>query len=707
MDLRRASVLVVNLCLSFAVAPLGAAHAQARSEALPLTRVRLYETGVGYFERHGRIRDATRLPVPRTHLDDALKTLVILGGDAEGGLESVRFDSLLTGQLGRALARLPTEPEQALDFEDFARSLVGADVVIETAGQRYAGRLLQIVDASTSSLERCLPGAVVETRGARDSGANADAGGSPCVLRKQGVALLLTPKGALRRFALSEVDGLRAARRADADRLRDAFASAAGSARDAHQLEVRGPLGGEVTLGYIAEAPLWRTTYRLVLAASGSQLQAWALLHNDGAEDWSQVRVELVNGQPDSFLFPLTAPRYAERRLVTPEAELPSVPQLLSTGPDELWDSGDEGGGYGYGGLGLRGRGAGSGGAAVVSGAATNESSLLSIGDLAQFAQAQGVESGALFRYTVPKPVDLVAHSSLLVPLLQHPVDARRLSYLAVDAKVATSALLLANDTPQTLPAGTVAVFEDGGFGGESALDRLKPAERQLLPYGVDLDVTRKPGRTSTRERRRAVRFAGGQLVEHYERARESRFELHNRSAVARTAFVALDVVNNAKVERADAVSVLSDGATGALYELAASTRRTVDLRVVEGLKRSHGLAKLGAGLLSRMARDEDLPATERQLLGAAQQKLEAAERARRRSRWLGARIALFEDKAKRERESLPIVAKADAERGKKLAAELVSTERAIAECKRALAETDPAAPLAAARAVLRRLGSQ
>ena len=49
---------------------------------LPLRSVRLYETGIGYFERAGTLGSrATVLPVPAGHIDDALKTLVVLSRD--------------------------------------------------------------------------------------------------------------------------------------------------------------------------------------------------------------------------------------------------------------------------------------------------------------------------------------------------------------------------------------------------------------------------------------------------------------------------------------------------------------------------------------------------------------------------------------------------------------------------------------------------
>jgi hypothetical protein len=60
--------------------------------SLPLERVRLYEIGVGYFERVGAVGDATvTLPVPASHLDVALKTLVIFSGDGPARVGGVEF----------------------------------------------------------------------------------------------------------------------------------------------------------------------------------------------------------------------------------------------------------------------------------------------------------------------------------------------------------------------------------------------------------------------------------------------------------------------------------------------------------------------------------------------------------------------------------------------------------------------------------------
>src|SRR5262245_53564539 len=94
-----------------------AALAAPKTAPLPLTRVRLYETGVGYFERSGNVPGGdTALPVPAGHLDDALKTLVVIGGDVK--VSSVAFASSVSEDMARELAGLPSEGQKPLGFSE-------------------------------------------------------------------------------------------------------------------------------------------------------------------------------------------------------------------------------------------------------------------------------------------------------------------------------------------------------------------------------------------------------------------------------------------------------------------------------------------------------------------------------------------------------------------------------------------------------------
>jgi hypothetical protein len=191
------------------------------------------------------------------------------------------------------------------------------------------------------------------------------------------------------------------------------------------------------------------------------------------------------------------------------------------------------------------------------------------------------------------------------------------------------------------------------------------------------------------------LRYERGTLVEHFVRLQQRDYALRNRSQSERSVQLALDVVNNAKIEHADAVVVLDGGAVSAQFRVAGESVRRVRLLVSEGLERRLELHELGAARLRAIAADRNLAPPARAILDSlARQKRLLAE------------IALLQPKAERARNSLPAVAKADPERGRALAAELVRTEARIAECERARAELDPERWLAAAKLALAQLNA-
>ena len=114
---------------------------------LPLRTLRLYETGVGYFERSGALTssDVTSLPVPAGHIDDALKTLVVLDRNGKSTVHGVEFGSSISRGMARALAGLPTEGDAPLGFEQLVLGLRGSGVEVRTRAMVYRGRLVDLV----------------------------------------------------------------------------------------------------------------------------------------------------------------------------------------------------------------------------------------------------------------------------------------------------------------------------------------------------------------------------------------------------------------------------------------------------------------------------------------------------------------------------------------------------------------------------------
>ena len=67
---------------------------------------------------------------------------------------------------------------------------------------------------------------------------------------------------------------------------------------------------------YLLEAPIWKTSYRLVLKEDQKPfLQGWATVENATEEDWNNVRLSLSSGRPISFRMDLYTPLYVPRPL--------------------------------------------------------------------------------------------------------------------------------------------------------------------------------------------------------------------------------------------------------------------------------------------------------------------------------------------------------------------------------------------------------
>ena len=612
----------------------GSATPLSSSPILPLRTLRLYETGVGYFERSGELAgDRASLPVPAGHLDDALKTLVVLGPDGKSTVQGVEFGSSVSRGMARALAGLPADGDEPLGFQQLLSGLKGAGVEVHARGGTHTGRIVDVVEASEDGVAVKDAAAATEAQG--DSRAHDKA--------RALTLLVLTDHGAIVRIPAAEVDSVRPLDPSYSMRLGSALDAlstrGAQSERSLHVLAHEGR-SGPITLGYVAETPVWRTTYRLVLDGTGKSgvLQGWALLHNDTDEDWRGVRVELANGRPDSFLFPLAAPRYARRPLVTPDDQLATVPQLMGTTVDAIW--GDQlGDSSGAGGLGLSGTGYGGGGSGegigmgkigtLGHGSGSGGSSLLEVGNLASAAPAAGIEAGALFVYTLPGPVDLHAHDSTLVPFAQQRVDAAAIAWVDSPGTPARSAVRFVNSTSQTLPAGTIAVFADGGFAGESALARLKPGERRFITYGMDLDVElrRVDGRATEEPKRLVWEKAARRLEEHYLRTSDFTYAIENRSGRPRSVILAMSLDRNATLTGPDLVD-FDAAASRPLAVFAVDARKSEDRRAhaVEGLVRTTAFASLTATRLTEIAAAASLEAPDRAAAAEAAARLHEAE---------------------------------------------------------------------------------
>ncbi len=272
---------------------------------LPVRKVVLYKNGMGYFEHLGPVRgaQAVEISLPRTQLNDVLKSLTVLDL-GRGMVTGVTYDS--SAPLDRRLAELPIDLDSAQGTVGLLNQLRGAAVEIKAPGGSVTGKIV---------------GAELRTRSA----------GAGTIVQYVQITLL-SSGGELRLIDLESAGSLRFTEpelAADMARYMELLNTT--HRRDIRKLHIQTAGSGERQLyvSYTSEAPVWKTTYRVVLDPKQKPLlQGWAIVDNTTPVDWLDVTLSLVAGAPVSFIQNLSQPVYARRPVVPLPEGFQVSPQL-------------------------------------------------------------------------------------------------------------------------------------------------------------------------------------------------------------------------------------------------------------------------------------------------------------------------------------------------------------------------------------------
>jgi hypothetical protein len=295
--------LLVVLALPAGAAAQGPA---AQLDVLPVRKVVLYKNGMGYFEHRGEIAARQRvveIALPSAQLDDVLKSLTVID-PAQGRIGSVTYDS--AAPLDRRLAELPVRADSTQGLADLLNRLRGAEVEIRAAGAPIRGRLM---------------GAEVRRQKVGEY-----------TTRESVEATLFTAQGELRIVEMTSASALRVLKKELASEVAHYLELLDSShERDLRRLRIDtlGEGARMLQISYTAEAPVWKTTYRLVLGEGRKPfLQGWAIVDNTTPTDWSGVAISLVTGAPVSFVHALSQPLYGRRPVVPVAQGAQAAPQI-------------------------------------------------------------------------------------------------------------------------------------------------------------------------------------------------------------------------------------------------------------------------------------------------------------------------------------------------------------------------------------------
>jgi len=324
----------------------------------------------------------------------------------------------------------------------------------------------------------------------------------------------------------------------------------------------------DLRVGYVAETPLWKPSYRLVLNGAGkAQLQVWGIVQNHSGEDWVNVELALVAGAPIAFESTLGTPVTPTRPIVSDAGEVisavptsmttykeeapmaPPSPAMAGAAPDaeraEMDEaSAEDAKGYGA--------------AASSAPAAPQKSRVASARGVAMGKKAAAptplmapsaprnlnalasvaAQTGAT-RYEVGTRVTIPNESATMVMLLNEAVPGEAVFLFAPDGGVPDSSVhpfrvvRFVNSGKGLLEGGPIAVFEKGAFLGQGVMESLSPESKATVPFAIQRSLTVNQNTNWSQEGARVSKIEAGRLYIERDQVRLTNYEIKNGSQEA------------------------------------------------------------------------------------------------------------------------------------------------------------------------------
>lgn len=266
----------------------------------------------------------------------------------------------------------------------------------------------------------------------------------------------------------------------------------------------------DLAVGYIAEAPVWRPSYRLVLNKNDVRLQVWGIVQNLSGEDWNDTRLTVVADAPLALQTQLETPVIPGRPIlvdgnqviaVVPQSEtslaeappqpappasvaaemddVASAPMAKSEAVSEKKMGRQE--------LTRKKHVSGAVAARPTPMAAAAPSRTRNLAALAAVAV-----TGGATRYELPQPVTVPNGSATMLLLLDKEVPGESSFLFAPDSGVPDSAshpfrvARFTNQTGGLLERGPLAFFGEGGFLGQGVIEGLPAGASTTVPFALE-----------------------------------------------------------------------------------------------------------------------------------------------------------------------------------------------------------------------------
>ncbi len=564
-----------------------------QSVSLPIKQVVLFNSGVGYFGRTGEVEGEARvdLTFPESDINDLLKSMTLQDFN-NGHISAVSYDS--HEPVDRTLA-------------SFAIDLNGAPTLANVLGQARGEQVEVVMNTTVTTQPGTIKGTILGTEIQKVPVGTAQL---DCT-----VLNVSTTEGfrAVKMMDVQRVRFLNPVLEAELKRALDTLALSHDSQKKAVSIQFSGEGKRKVKVGYVIEAPVWKTSYRLVLDADKKPyLQGWAIVENPTDEDWTGVKMGLVSGRPISFKMDLYNPLYVTRPTVEPE--------LFASLRPPAYDGGfaRQQNGQVLGMMGGSPRPTGSSGMPADPRGKRDDARKAAVEEVEKLADrsfdklkksvtalereeisnivqqqmnGRGIESAATaaklgdsFQYGIKHPVNLARQKSALLPIISDDIEGTRVSIYnpAVQAKHPLLGFRFKNSTKATLPQGPITVFDANVYAGDSRIQDTSAGDERLLAYAIDLGTEVIPQNTANSGNIVSVKATKG-IVRTTRRQREEKvYKISNKSDTDRVLVIEHPNRTNQQFKLVETAKPVEETAGLFRFETKVAAKQSAEYKVME-----------------------------------------------------------------------------------------------------------------------------
>lgn len=485
---------------------IGAAADPAKNfsaDDIPLKKVMLYSSGVAHYVHEGTVAGSGNIALlfSPAQINDVLKSLVVM----DPGAKSLAVNYQSEDTLRKTLESLKIDLSAATTLYDILKAQKGAEVELFTPHQ-ITGKILSVDKNSSKETDAFF--------------------------------ISLAAKDGIHIITFSDIQSFTFTDKKRNEDLNTALALILdASAKNRKKLDIKIDAQGErkIALSYVMEAPVWKASYRLDMGTDKAAFQAWAIVDNSTDLDWKNITLTLTTGRPVGFTQNLYAPYYTYR---------PEVPLAIAQAAEaETFDSANKEVQYRS--------------AAPMPLAASpapmmerkaykyaeeeyNNEDEENASDYFENQVSTG-NAGEMFAFTPSKPVTLERQRSMMIPLTLASLPAEKYSVFSsipynerVNPKFCIS---IENTSGLKLPAGPITVLDGGEYAGDALLEFLPEAEKRLIAYGDDIEVTGSKRGDSTRTIE-TVKMTDGVMTTSYRQVQSTTYLIRNADKKERTVIV-------------------------------------------------------------------------------------------------------------------------------------------------------------------------